>query len=99
MINPRREKIKELKEVIKTASKELAEANKEFKSKAGNNVWDDATRLEKMKALSQLKAVVEELALELENTRRNKSGSSVAKFIPSGPNRRQRRAMARKVHV
>jgi acetyl-CoA carboxylase alpha subunit len=100
--DPRKEKIRELKQVIELASADLKAAQillrtiSEEKPETAEDKADQTNRVkEQLKLISQKAAILSGLGEELVQTRMNKHNSSSFSWTPSPPNRRMRRAAAR----
>lgn len=95
--DPRKEKIRELKGVIKEAQGDLDEFKK-------NNIilesMTEETKKEKRSEISKKIAILQGLEEELKKTRMNKNSSSFFSFTSTpGMNRRQRKLMRRRTRV
>lgn len=100
--DPRREKIKELKQVIELASADLKacqqvlKAINDEKPEEAEAIAEKQGRFkEQVKLMTQKAAILSGLGEELESTKRNKNSSSSFSWTPSPPNRSMRRRAAR----
>jgi hypothetical protein len=91
----RKEKIRELKEVIKMATEEYRAMVEKYRTDKINETLTDETKKEYEQAIGTRGAVIEGLREELKMTRMNKNSSSFFEWHPSAPNRRTRRLFSK----
>jgi DNA repair ATPase RecN len=97
MKDQRQKKLEELKNNLETANKELLELNyklKELRAKAPGEQKEEEVK-EAQTALVKMIAVMSAMEEEYKNTKLNKLSSSFFEWMPSPPNRRTKRAMAK----
>lgn len=93
--NPRRQKIKVLKEQIKAENEKLTEilAELDVTKELELSKEEQEKNKTEWKTKTEVKRVeIDNLKEELKQTRLNKYSSSFFEFMPTGPNRRMRRS-------